>query len=270
MTETRLAVLLLVLLLVPQAAEPEAVVEDVSVQQVANTRRGEGAPTWKEDSRLNRRIWIEGDRFLMGSPEGVGANREHPQHWVRLTGYYIQEHEVTNEEYVRFDPSLEFSVGEERLPVVRVSRQDASAYARWVGGRLPTEAEWEYAAKGGCPGDYCLESGRETILDELAWHGSNSGGRVHSVALRPANQNGLYDIYGNIMEWVPDGLGEYPEDEQVDPRGPQSGSRWMMRGGSWSTPPEFMTGAHRSWTAGEGLTDLFGLRVVWSSSGGGD
>ena len=105
-------------------------------------------PTRAEDERLNRRIPIEAGSFQMGSPAGVGYLDEHPAHTVRLSAFLMQQHEVTNEEYQRFDPAHSFPAGRERYPTDKINWDRAKAYAEWLGGSLPTEAQWEYAARG--------------------------------------------------------------------------------------------------------------------------
>lgn len=234
-----------------------------TAEKLADSRRGEGAPTWEDDSKLNQRVRLQGGRFLMGSPEGAGAKDERPQHGVILSTFYLQEHEVTKEEYLRFDRSYVFQSGDERLPVVDVSWNEALSYAEWLGGRLPTEAEWEYAAKGGCPSDFCLSSGEETNLEQLAWHSFNTD-RVHAVQEKEPNQNGVYDIYGNVMEWVADWYDEYSPSEQPNPTGPKSGSDRVIRGGSWDTEPVHISStARRSDPPSNRNASSVGFRVAW-------
>jgi formylglycine-generating enzyme required for sulfatase activity len=110
--------------------------------------------------------------------------------------------------------------------------------------RLPTEAEWEYATRAGSTGNYCFGD-NEMQLQRYAWYRAHAGGSTHSVGQLQANAWGLYDIYGNVWEWVQDWYGPYAADAAVDPPGPAAGSYRGMRGGGWNSDASYCRSAHR-------------------------
>ncbi len=148
-------------------------------------------------------------------------------HPVTVSPFRMLAHAVTNREFRKLVPEHS---GDDDLPAVRVSWHRAYAYAAWLGGRLPTEAEWEYAARAGCSHEYCDRHSNETTLEKVGW---NSGKKLHPVMQLEPNPWGLYDMYGNAWEWVADWYGEYPAEPQVDPWGPPSGEHRVIRGGSY-------------------------------------
>lgn len=161
-------------------------------------------------------------------------------------------------------------------PVIHVSWNDAVAYCRWLSVktgktyRLPTEAEWEYAAKGGINHDEYTYSGSNDI-DAVAWYGYNSGNTTHPVGQKMPNSLGLYDMTGNVHEWCNDWLDKSWEDEnyyknspRVNPLGPEKGEYRVRRGGSWYYVKTFCRVSHRN---GDDPTDRgydIGFRVVSS------
>ena len=174
------------------------------------------------------------------------------QHTVTLTqGFWLSDHEVTQAEYqsvMGSNPS-QFK-GDLNRPVEMVSWDDAVAYCQKLtereraagritaqqAYRLPTEAEWEYAARAGTTG------ARYGELDAIGWYNGNSGNQTHAVKQKAANAWGLHDMIGNVWEWCSDWYGEYPTGSVTDPTGPSSGSRRVGRGGSWF----FVAGVARS------------------------
>ncbi|MEZ5404113.1 MAG: SUMF1/EgtB/PvdO family nonheme iron enzyme [Bryobacteraceae bacterium] len=175
-------------------------------------------------------IWIPPGRFQMGaSPGDAEANEdESPRHTVEIRrGFWIGETPVTQAAWNRVmgsDPSR--FKGDDR-PVEQVSWHDATAYCRKVGGRLPTEAEWEYASRAGS-----VEA-RYGELDDIAWYGEHGGRRTHPVKRKRPNAWGLYDTLGNVYEWVEDWYWYYTGGTQLDPKGPGRGEHRVLRGGSW-------------------------------------
>ena len=138
-------------------------------------------------------------------------------------------------------PSFNPGWSSEQMPIVNVSWNDAQAYCAWAGGRLPTEAEWEYAARGGST------EVRYGPIDEVAWYSSNSGQKTHEVGQKRANGFGLYDMLGNVWEWVNDWYDEkyYQSSPSQDPAGPTSGTERALRGGSWVGSPGYVQVSYR-------------------------
>ena len=203
----------------------------------------------------------------MGSPEGVGDDDEHPAHRVHLGSFAIQEHEITNAEYRRLVPTHNFPPGEERRPVVNVTWYSAMAYAAWLGGSLPTEAQWEFAARGPKGREYPWGSESPTCKRAQFNDCAPSGTTDVKSATQGATPEGVYDLAGNVWEWVSDRYGEYRGEEVNDPRGPEVGSPTrVLRGGSFRGPPQFLRGAYRSYPP-EDVVLYVGFRVMWTSSG---
>ena len=216
-------------------------------------------------------IYVEGGTFMMGATEEQGDNadeREKPVHEVTLSDYYIGETVVTQELWKAVmgnNPSHFADDG--NLPVESVSWEDAQEFVaklnRVTGRtfRLPTEAEWEYAARGGKKSRGYKYSGSYNI-DDVAWFGGNSRGETHVVKGKKANELGLYDMSGNVWEWCNDMYGNYSGDAQNNPQGPITGSDRVNRGGSWRSSAEYCRVSRRnSGTPSYRDFDL-GFRVV--------
>jgi len=134
--------------------------------------------------------------------------------------------------------------GSKLKPVIHVSWYAARHYCNYVGKRLPSEAEWEIAARAGTEGAYSVEGGAE-FLEDYAWFRENYGRTIHTTAQKISNPNGLFDIHGNAWEWVYDWFGIYTTDKASNPQGPEIGKYRVLRGGSWSNPPEYLRSAMR-------------------------
>jgi formylglycine-generating enzyme required for sulfatase activity len=176
--------------------------------------------------------WIEPDCFIMGSPEGEGDFDEHPQHKVCLKGYYIDRYEVTQKEYEKItgkNPSVFSNCPE--CPVEYVSWQEAKEYCDRIGKRLPTEAEWEYAARAKSEKRYYWGNNIDT---SYLWYSANSNSRTHPVGKKKPNAFGLYDMLGNVREWCLDKFSEntYRLSEINNPVA-TTGKYPVLRGGSW-------------------------------------
>jgi formylglycine-generating enzyme required for sulfatase activity len=186
-------------------------------------------------------VWIPPGTFMMGCSPGDWrcSGEEEPTHQVTITkGFWIGQTPVTVGAYKRFAratgrqmpeaPSFNAGWANENMPIVYVDWHDAQAYCGWTGGRLPTEAEWEYAARAGNTKE------RYGPIDEIGWGAPNSWGRTHDVAEKRANAFGLYDMLGNVFEWASDWFDEnyYRSSPAQDPQGPASG-RWRVLRGGW-------------------------------------
>jgi formylglycine-generating enzyme required for sulfatase activity len=209
---------------------------------------------WKIDGK--EMIYIPSGKFLMGSDEGVG--NEAPTHTLRLDAFYIDRYPVTNEEYKRFvdatghpvpcydvdwvdasdynwDPETRTPPsGKEKHPVVLVSWEDAQAYAAWAGKRLPTEAEWERAARG--TDGRRWPWGDEFVEDRCNSKESGAGGTVPVDQYSPDydSPDGVGDTVGNVWEWTSSLFRPYPYDTD-DGRESQEAKGWrVLRGGSWA------------------------------------
>jgi formylglycine-generating enzyme required for sulfatase activity len=187
-------------------------------------------------------IHIPAGEFDMGAAQSQWDD-ERPVHRVRLTKpFLLGKYPVTNAEYERFlkaNPEVKppeywnnSQFNDPQQPVVGVSWDDAQVFCQWTGGRLPTEAEWEYACRAGSQGRFCFGDD-ETKLGDYAWYGPNSGGKTHPVGQKQPNAWGLYDVHGNVREWCQDWFGNYPKGPVTDPTGPEKGSGRVLRGGSW-------------------------------------
>jgi formylglycine-generating enzyme required for sulfatase activity len=171
-------------------------------------------------------------------------------------------HEVTVAEFQKLWP--DYSGEAPDHPVVSATWYQAYVYAAWLGGRLPTEAEWEFAARADCEFEYCDEGGGKASVDEVAWYSSNSGQELHEVCASEKKRNpfGLCDMHGNAWEWVADWHGPYSDESATDPWGPPRGGGRVIRGGSiWYTA----VGSRSAYRFGNGPDFgiwLRGFRVV--------
>ncbi|MEW5912374.1 MAG: SUMF1/EgtB/PvdO family nonheme iron enzyme, partial [Thermodesulfobacteriota bacterium] len=200
---------------------------------------------------------IPAGSFMMGSPESDedGYEGERPQHRVEITKpFYLGVTEVTQGQWKAVmgnNPSYYFKQCGDDCPVEGVSWSDAQEFIRRLNRRegkelyrLPTEGEWEYACRAGSSTRYSFGDS-ESALGDYGWYRSNSGMGTHPVARKKANAWGLYDMHGNVWEWVSDWYGSYSASPTRDPQGPSSGSARVIRGGSWNYFPRLLRSADR-------------------------
>ncbi len=199
--------------------------------------------------------YIPAGTFMMGSPASEEGRRDdETQHQVTLSKpFWMGTTEVTNAQYRRFVEATGHRKPKYRNssrfnapnhPVVGVSWDDAVAYAKWAGMSLPTEAQWEYAARAGTTATWWSGS-TEADLARVGWYRGNSDLSLHAVGGKPANAWGLHDVHGNVWEWTADWYGDYPSSSQTDPKGPGSGSIRVRRGGGWDNRASYARVAFR-------------------------
>ena len=237
-------------------------------------------------------VWVPGGTYTMGNADGVGETDEHPAHQVTLTGYWIYQNDVTVAQYLAFcaatkhklpdypqpmiyfrysiysdlswagmtgwnDPALQ------KHPIVNVNWEDAKAYADWAGMTLPSEAQWEYAARGPKGNNYPW-GGTATKADK--YNGSDFAKFVHPVRTYtigkstwpvgsfPAGASwcGAQDMAGNVSQWCGDWFGDYSATSVTDPSGPATGKYRITRGGSWCTSDHGYRSAGRNINADGG------------------
>ena len=171
-------------------------------------------------------VLVKAGTFTMGSPiSEEGRDDNETQHEVTLTkDFWISKYEITNAQYE--------GLGNANHPYTWVSWTAANNWAKSKGGRLPTEAEWEFAARGGNKSKGYIYSGSDN-LDEVGWYYGNSD-TIHPIGEKQPNELGIYDMSGNVSEWCGDfSGGVYSTGAVTDPTGPETGYNHIIRGGSW-------------------------------------
>ena len=218
-------------------------------------------------------VWIAPGNFMMGcSPGDNGcAAPEKPAHRVNFSKpFWIGQTEVTVAAYKRFvaaanakmppvSPKIDRGWKNGNLPIVDVTWAEADQYCNWIGGKLPTEAEWEYAARGGS----LLP--RYGDLSTIAWSKENAGNQTHEVAAKTPNAFGLFDTLGNVWEWISDWYDPnyYQTSPNQNPAGPATGSEKVLRGGSWIVDSTLLRVSDRYSIQPGARSDFFGFRCVW-------
>lgn len=235
------------------------------------TQRGASTITITVGNVSFEMVKVEAGSFIMGctsEQSGECGSDESPYHRVTISSdYYIGKFEVTQELYeavMGINPSNWKSFDR---PVENVSWNDAQEFcaelSRMTGRRfaLPTEAEWEYAARGGKKSTGAKYSGSFSVAN-VAWYNENSGGQTHPVGKLRPNELGIYDMSGNVYEWCLDWYGNYGSMSQTDPVGPASGSDRVLRGGCWGHSAKGCRVAFRSISSPGDRRNLSGFRVV--------
>ena len=217
-------------------------------------------------------VAVEGGTFTMGATPEQGSypdDNEKPAHQVTLSDYYIGETEVTQALWLAVmgsNPSQH--QGDLNYPVERVSWNECQIFISRLNEmtglnfRMPTEAEWEYAARGGKYSHSHMYAGSD-LVDEVAWNFDNSGNLTHLVATKRANELGLYDMSGNVSEWCYDCLGAYTSEAQTNPTGPTGIPYRVQRGGDYNNVARFCRVSSRGYIYPPSYTaEFIGLRLA--------
>ncbi|HOD27131.1 MAG TPA: SUMF1/EgtB/PvdO family nonheme iron enzyme [Bacteroidales bacterium] len=216
-------------------------------------------------------VFVKGGTFRMGATSEQGYNvynDEKPAHSVTLSDYYIGKYEVTQAQWeaVMGNNPSNFKRDPNR-PVEQVSWNDVQEYITKLNQltgktyRLPTEAEWEYAARGGSSSRGYKYSGSNTLSD-VAWYDDNSNDETHPVGTKNPNELGIYDMSGNVYEWCSDWYGAYSSNSQTNPQGPSEGSGRVGRGGGWDGGAGLCRVSIRYGERADDRSSVLGFRLV--------
>ena len=205
--------------------------------------------------------WVEipGGSFMMGSPEEEPERKANErQHKVTVNPFRISRFQATFEQYDLFcdathrDKPPDEGWGRGKRPVIHINWDEATAFADWLGCRLPTEAEWEYACRAGTTTPFStgnnLTTAQANFNGNFPYNNSPKGeyrARTEPVGSFEPNPWGLFDMHGNVWEWCSDWYDDYPEGDQVNPRGPESGTFRIFRGGGWRNYAQLCRSAFR-------------------------
>lgn len=238
-------------------------------------------------------VFVKGGTFQMGCNSGI--DDEKPAHTVTISDFYISKYEVNNEEYIEFLNNVGVSsdgsykgnklididnsgcpIGyrkrkfyfkgskyssDKKCPVIEVTWYGANEYCKWRGGRLPTEAEWEFAARGGNQSSDYGYSG-SNYIEDVAWYYLNSGNMTHPVGNKNPNKLGIYDMSGNVWEWCWDWYGSYSPSSQTNPKGSSSGIYRVLRGGGWNSNSRVFDRGRGLWINPFNCDNFIGFRVA--------
>ena len=218
-------------------------------------------------------VFVKGGTFTMGATAEQGSDaysNEKPTHSVTVSDFYIGKYEVTQAQWKAVMGSNPSKFTGDNNPVEQVSWNDIQEFITKLNAqtgkkyRLPTEAEWEYAARGGNQSKGYKYSGSNSIGD-VAWYYSNTSYNTYPVGQKTPNELGIYDMSGNVGEWCQDLYGYYSSEAQTNPTGPSSGSDRVLRGGSWCSYARFCRVSYRSCSNPDDPGINYGFRLACSA-----
>ena len=259
-------------------ADVSTTVSTVSVSPVqvpavpSNTISDDAITIPVKDGICIEMVKVEGGTFMMGATSEMKNpnSNEKPVHQVTLTNdYYMGKYEVTQALWQAVMGSNPSEYKGDNLPVETVSWNDCQKFISKLNSltgrmfRLPTEAEWEYAARGGKESRGYQYSGSSNISD-VAWYDENSGSKTHPVGTKQANELGIYDMTGNVWEWCSDWYSSYSSSSQTNPTGSDSGSARVARGGGVNRNASYCRLSVRFYYSPDFRLDILGLRLALS------
>ena len=247
---------------------------DVSIliNYILNPPQQDSIQTFTVNGVSFEMIAVEGGTFTMGATAEQGSDvdrDESPTHQVALSSYMIGKTEVTQELWEAVMGSNPSYFKGSNLPVEQVSWEDCQEFITKLNAltgknfRLPTEAEWEYAARGGDKSRGYKYSGSNT-LSNVAWYDDNSSNKTHPVATKASNELGIYDMSGNVWEWCSDWYSSYSSSSQYNPIGPNSGSYRVCRGGCYGDAAQYCRVSYRDLYNPASNSYHLGLRLCLS------
>ncbi|MCW5203670.1 formylglycine-generating enzyme family protein [Desulfobulbus sp. US4] len=218
-------------------------------------------------------IYVQGGTFTMGSDDSEALDREKPAHQVKLSDFYIGKYPVTQEQWQAVTKENPSRFQDEQRPVEQISWNDTQKFLEKLNQltgkkfRLPTEAEWEFAARGGIYSQGYKYAGSDR-LKQVGWYRENSDDQTHEVGLLLANELGLHDMSGNVWEWCQDWFSDkyyaecHKHDTVENPQGPEKGTYRVLRGGGYFYSPVYCRSVYRDGNEPGNRRRYIGFRLV--------
>ena len=214
-------------------------------------------------------LWVPAGSFMMGDTFNQGIENEKPVHKIQLDGFYIGKYPVTQGQWKTLIPVNPSSFQGDMRPVEQISRNDVKAFIiklteanlNKYSYQLPSEAQWEYAARSGGKEEMYAGS---PMVDRVAWYSENSGGMTHPVGAKAPNGLGIYDMSGNVWEWCLDTFhaNAYQQHQEKNPVYTDGGPDWVIRGGSWNTDAWTVRCSKRFSFSGDYTAPGLGFRLI--------
>lgn len=242
---------------------------------LSTTALADTVTVFKDCKSCPEMVIIPAGSFMMGTPDterddpNASTNdKEKPQHTVQIPSFSLGKYEITQAEWVAVMGENPSENDGDKMPVDHVTWEMGQEFVKKLSTltgknyRIPSEAEWEYAARAGSTTQYYDNKDSSTLVD-YAWYAANSQLQAHPVGEKKANQFGLHDMHGNVYQWCQDWYGDYPPRDVTDPKGPEKGLARVLRGGSWKSNPLSCRSAERLRYEPGARFHLYGFRVCF-------